>query len=170
MVWSTNPPLCSICQKNPASIFITKIINNKKTELKLCMECAKKEGLNIEAPFLEEVKLNIPVPEFLTGLFEPLKPPKKKTCPKCNTSFEEIVKTTFAGCPVCYKTFEKEFESLIKNIHGTSYHPPEKLTLNYDEKLLAELKAKLKEKIKNEEYEEAAKIRDMIKEIEKNKK
>ncbi|MCS7185099.1 MAG: UvrB/UvrC motif-containing protein, partial [bacterium] len=32
------------------------------------------------------------------------------------------------------------------------------------------LKNKLKEKVKNEEYEEAAKLRDLIKEIEKKKK
>ena len=39
--------LCEECQKNPANVHITKIINGKKIEMHLCEICAqKKEELN----------------------------------------------------------------------------------------------------------------------------
>ena len=37
--------LCSICKKNYAVVFITKIINGKQKQEGLCLSCAKKQGI-----------------------------------------------------------------------------------------------------------------------------
>jgi len=37
---------CSICKKNIAVIFITKIINGKQEPIGLCMQCAQKQGIS----------------------------------------------------------------------------------------------------------------------------
>ena len=37
--------MCSICKKNVAVIFITKIVNGKQEPMGLCLECAKKQGI-----------------------------------------------------------------------------------------------------------------------------
>jgi ATP-dependent Clp protease ATP-binding subunit ClpC len=37
--------LCSICRKNYAVVFITKIINGKQKQEGLCLSCAKKQGI-----------------------------------------------------------------------------------------------------------------------------
>ena len=33
--------LCEKCNKNPATVHVTKIINNNNTELHLCEDCAR---------------------------------------------------------------------------------------------------------------------------------
>ena len=36
--------LCQECKKNPATVHVTKIVNNIKTELHLCQSCAGERG------------------------------------------------------------------------------------------------------------------------------
>ena len=36
---------CSICKKNIAVIFITKVVNGKQEPIGLCMQCAQKQGI-----------------------------------------------------------------------------------------------------------------------------
>lgn len=36
---------CSICKKNIAVIFITKVVNGKQEPVGLCMQCAQKQGI-----------------------------------------------------------------------------------------------------------------------------
>ncbi len=40
--------ICSICKKNPAVIFSSKIENNKRQMEGLCIDCAKKQGINTD--------------------------------------------------------------------------------------------------------------------------
>ena len=40
--------ICSICKKNPAVIFSSKIENNKRQMEGLCISCAKKQGINTD--------------------------------------------------------------------------------------------------------------------------
>ncbi len=37
--------MCSICNKNIAVVFVTKIINGKQTQQGMCISCAKKQGI-----------------------------------------------------------------------------------------------------------------------------
>ena len=91
-------------------------------------------------------------------------------CPKCGLTYREFKKIGKLGCDKCYEVFADKLEPIIQQLHGnTTYKgkkPKEKLENMNEDSKLEELKRKLQEKIKSEEYEEAAKIRDMIKEIE----
>ena len=48
--------ICSICKKNPAVIFSSKIENNNRTMEGLCLECAKKQGINTDEILSEQNK------------------------------------------------------------------------------------------------------------------
>lgn len=48
--------ICSICKKNSAVIFSSKIENNKRTMEGLCLECAKKQGINTDEILSEQNK------------------------------------------------------------------------------------------------------------------
>ena len=37
--------MCSICNKNIAVVFVTKIVNGKQTQQGMCISCAKKQGI-----------------------------------------------------------------------------------------------------------------------------
>ena len=49
--------LCSICKKNIAIVFITKIIDGKQTQDGLCLTCAKSQGIQPVNQLLDQVGL-----------------------------------------------------------------------------------------------------------------
>ena len=48
--------ICSICKKNPAVIFSSKIENNERKMEGLCISCAKKQGINTDEILTEQNK------------------------------------------------------------------------------------------------------------------
>ena len=40
------PKPCQNCQKNPATLHLTEIQDNRMTELHLCQACAEEKGLD----------------------------------------------------------------------------------------------------------------------------
>ncbi|MBR2222851.1 MAG: UvrB/UvrC motif-containing protein, partial [Christensenellaceae bacterium] len=84
----------------------------------------------------------------------------------CGYSFEDFKKSGFLGCPDCYQAFRQEILPMLRRVHGHTKHigaVPEKA----DERAKArheieELKRRLAEAISEENFEEAAKLRDQI--------
>jgi protein arginine kinase activator len=74
------------------------------------------------------------------------------------------------GCGECYKTFGKELESIFKNVQSSSRHNgkfPQKAGAEHLMKReLDKLRLTLAKAVESEEYEEAAKLRDRIRELE----
>jgi protein arginine kinase activator len=58
---------CEECKQHPATVHLTKIFNNQKTELHLCEECAKQHD---EIPFNLDFSMepNFSIQKFLAGL------------------------------------------------------------------------------------------------------
>lgn len=173
--------LCKNCNKNEATFHYTEIINGVKKEIALCDECRNKLGIS-------SLDFNIPLgmPDFFSDFFEDnsfmpeIDLVKKLKCDECNMSYEEFIDGGRIGCSNCYDTFEGKLDTILKNIHGSSVHKGRILNspkLNKIEDIkenpksneLEELKNKLKELVRQEKYEEAAKIRDEIKKLEKSK-
>lgn len=169
--------LCDICGKNPATVHLTEIIDEQMNELHLCEECARQKSAQMEQQF--------GLSDLLAGLAEFEKPAKEAEaatsvkCPNCGLTYADFKKIGRLGCGDCYATFKKYLAPLLKRIHGSSQHvgkSPVKITkaskkkpdLDLAEKPdIAQLRQKLAKAIEMEEFEEAAKIRDQIKETEK---
>ena len=121
-------------------------------------------------------------PSFHSEFFAPpeeekVKPPEivEIKCSRCGLSYSDFRKTFQLGCSQCYKTFKEQLEPMLRRIHGSIIHKgkvpskaPVKAEVPKDE--IKELKTKLAEAIKREEYEEAARLRDEIRTLEKRKK
>ena len=170
--------LCDICNKNQATVHLTEIVDDQMTELHLCEECAKQKSIQMEQKF--------GLSDLLAGLVDFGKniegqEPSKIRCLNCGLSYEDFKKIGRLGCSNCYSYFMKYLTPLLKRIHGTAIHTgklPKGIRgvkmvkgvepLRQGEELL-ELKNKLQEVIKFENFEEAAKLRDKIKELEKKK-
>ena len=58
---------CEECKQHPATVHLTKIFNNQKTELHLCEECAKQHD---DIPFNLDFSMepNFSIQKFLAGL------------------------------------------------------------------------------------------------------
>ena len=98
---------------------------------------------------------------------------KSPRCPKCGTSFDEIVRDGRVGCADCYRTFYDKLLPSIQRIHGKIKHsgkvtnaaPVEPREETTEEKI-EKLKAAMNEAVAKQEFENAAKIRDEIKALE----
>ncbi|PIU42135.1 MAG: hypothetical protein COS99_01930 [Candidatus Omnitrophica bacterium CG07_land_8_20_14_0_80_42_15] len=163
--------LCDVCGKNEATVHLTEIVNDKVTKLNLCETCAREKSAKMEEHF--------GLGELLAGLGDfgdvaelPKKAVKIK-CSNCGLTYSDFRRTGRLGCSECYTAFQSKLEPLLKRIHGSDQHvgktPSMKQTKVVTEPVskLQEMKAKLKRAIDTEEFEEAAKIRDEIRELEK---
>lgn len=162
--------LCDICQKKEANFFFKAVVDNKSIKFNLCENCAKEKGIEIKPPFqlmdifstLADFGFSLPAPKVA----------KKLTCRNCGLSYDEFREGGKLGCEFCYDTFSEHLDTILEKMYGTSKHElkaapqPEKVSLK---EKLNELRLKLQEAIRNEEYEKAAKLRDQIKELEKEK-
>ena len=159
---------CDICGKKEATVHLTEIVNDKMTKLHLCEECAKDKGAEMEEHF--------GLSDLLAGLadlgagLDSGKGDKVK-CPACGFTYGDFKKVGRLGCGECYEAFKSKMGSLIKRVHGSDRHVG-KVPLSAgktvkDTRNLQEMKIKMEKAIQTEEFEEAAKLRDQIKELEK---
>lgn len=166
--------ICEKCQERPATVLITKIVNGKKTEARLCEVCVQQEN-NFAIQLDPKMVLQNFFADFFNSSYpgiEPLKFAKdsRVDCEKCGFSHKHFSKIGKLGCSECYDTFGEQIDPLLKRIHGTVRHTgkiPQRaggdLKLKHE---IERLKAELHQAIKKEEYEKAAELRDQIKMIE----
>ena len=168
---------CDNCGKREATVRYSENINGRRRELNLCEKCSQELGIgtmdfsmpmNFSSFFsgmLDEFENSDMLPMFDTV--------KQIKCKSCGYTLEDILDSGKFGCANCYDTFESRLDPIIRKIQGSNKHigrlgkvtkhrveKPSKKAEVKDEK--EDLKAKLKQAIKEERYEDAAKLRDEI--------
>lgn len=158
---------CDNCGKRQATVHYTEIRNDEMTEMHLCEECARKKEVDFKPHFS--------LADLLAGLgdFEEAAVPlqiRKEKCPVCGMTMADFKKFGRLGCGGCYTAFQDSLAPLLKRIHGRTNHTGKIVGVTEKKAsrtTLEKLKAALQEAISKEEFEEAAGIRDKIKELEK---
>lgn len=162
--------VCDICNKTNATVHLTEIINDKVVEMHICQVCAQAKT--------NELNKHLNISGFLGSLADMVGSlPSERgllRCPSCGLSYEDFKKTGRLGCGKCYETFRRFLLPLLKKIHSATTHTG-KAPVSLDKKVsgqlkVAELHQRLRRAIQLEEYEEAAKLRDQIKELGKKRK
>lgn len=154
---------CQRCSKQ-ATLHITEVLGDDRfEEVHLCEDCAKKylyeppqkkkgkEGLSEAAEGDEDI-------------------PAGTRCPACGLTFLEFRNHGRFGCPHDYDAFKMELLPLMESVHGDTKHAgktprraPRATTAQAE---LAQLRQKLQTLVNEENYEEAARVRDRIKTLE----
>jgi len=161
--------LCDICHKREATLFYTMIVNDKKTELHMCEECAIKKGLIMphSRGMIGLAGIGSILPTILKEESE--EATEHLRCQVCGLTYDGFRKYGRLGCSNCYNTFSDKLRPLLKKIHGSTQHVGKVASKNAEvmrkERKIWELKKKLKEAVSRESYEEAAKIRDELKKL-----
>jgi len=162
---------CLRCTK-PSSLHVTEIKEGNSFSLHLCDTCAKDYLSTVDAGSLPD---DVSEPLLIgSASGDEVLPhgddPSSKVCPHCEISFKQFRSHGRLGCPHDYEEFHDELMPLLESIHGDTQHvgkfPPmvsDKSRRQYE---LVRLKNELKAAITDEAYEEAAKLRDKINEIE----
>ncbi|MCB4790730.1 MAG: UvrB/UvrC motif-containing protein [Elusimicrobia bacterium] len=161
--------LCNICRNNEANIHLDGIVNGKTMNLNLCEECAKKQGIefSLEKPHFSIVDLLANLSDWeIPGH----KVAKSIVCPNCGLSYVKFKEMGRLGCSKCYSSFEMQLSPLLKRIHGSIKHigKQAKIKIPVSSDKVSRLRIELGKAIKDEEFEKAAELRDMIKKIKKS--
>jgi protein arginine kinase activator len=165
---------CDVCGKNTATVHLTEIIDEQMNELHLCEECARTKSAAMEQQF--------GLSDLLAGMVDFQKPENKEEglvnlkCPSCGLTYADFKKIGRLGCGECYNVFRKYLAPLLKRIHGSNQHVGKsplkiKTTVRVSKKKidLADLKQQLQKAIQSEAFEDAARLRDLIKKISEEK-
>src|SRR5205085_7967273 len=93
-----------------------------------------------------------------------------RECPLCGIKFVEFRNTGRLGCPHDYQEFRDELVPLLENIHGETKHAgktPRRLPQTRQAQgELIQLRKQLQQAVTREAYEEAAQLRDRIRQLE----
>ncbi len=165
---------CEVCNERPATIVVKKIINGEQTQMRLCESCAREKLAGVKNMF-----------HFsdLFGSFKPLNHHMGSavneqesgfdllTCPECQSTLKTFKDSGKAGCAKCYETFRDYLEPFVKGIHGKIVHTGKIARIKKGEETenaevavreISDIRRKLEEAVKEENYELAAEYRDLI--------
>lgn len=154
------------CQKcdEKATVHFTQLEDGKMTKMSFCESCAAEEGVTDLSGFGLTDSL------LPGGAAEPGSEVAGETCPGCGFTLTKFQQTGRLGCSECYLVFSEEILSRLGPMHrGLRHigkHPEGFQGDAFSERLLKECNERLQEAIKAENYEEAARIRDEIHQLE----
>jgi protein arginine kinase activator len=157
--------VCDACKSNPATVFLTQIVEGKMQKVNLCESCSKEKGVTNPMGFeLADLLLGL-------GNEEPIqKGPPAQQCPACGFTQADFKKTGRLGCPQCYDTFSEGLGGLLKAMHKNTTHVG-KIPARLMHRLkvgarMKELQRDLARAVAGEDYETAAQLRDQLRELE----
>lgn len=158
--------LCSLCKQKNATVHLTQIAGEKMQKVDLCEDCAKEKGMDDPASFsLADMLLGLGASQEM----EEAAGSSDAACPNCGFTQADFKKTGRLGCSECYETFAEGLETLLKSMHKGTRHVgkvPAGLRRTQDLQLrLNQLQSKLDKAVADENFEEAAVLRDDIKKI-----
>jgi len=169
--------VCERCKKNPATVHIQKMVNGQAETHALCAVCAAETaGVQLDLSMEELFK------GFLGSMFAMSEQvqkqstpqsdvPKEAVCESCGLRYGAFRKAGRFGCAKCYDAFRPQLEISLKSVHGATRHEgklPSRLSadLLYKRELVQSRDA-LRKAVDLENYEEAARLRDRIRQLEK---
>ena len=167
--------LCQVCNQRPANVHVTKVINNVRTELHLCQQCARERGeLEVFAGpkfAFSNLLAGLLQSDAATGVPVGIPGGSRSVCSTCGLEYPEFMNTGYLGCSECYSQFLPMLRPLIARIHGHARHtgkvPARAGKAVRFRKELESLREELRTMIEAEEYEKAALVRDRIRDLEK---
>ena len=161
--------MCEDCGVRPAKFHLTTIINGDRVERNLCPACMAKHQKQL--PGIDFSNLAGLLSSILEGR-NAAEQEQRETeyedlvCEQCGMTYQEFQKCGMLGCANCYQAFKTPLTALLQRVHGNTQHAGRvpggvrsgvSIRMNIDR-----LKEKLQRAIADEEYEQAARLRDAI--------
>lgn len=163
---------CDFCDKK-ATVFLTQLVEGQMKKVCLCDHCAKERGVTDPTGFsLADLLLGGVAAGAAAAPVG--KPPigssgGGRKCPTCGFTLDDLRRVRRFGCSDCYTTFAEEVGHMVRGMHkGTSHIgkvPAGLMAMQVLHQRLEELRARLDQAIASESYEEAAGIRDEIRNL-----
>lgn len=157
---------CELCGKNEATVPVQRVDKDgQRTDLSVCAECAARHGFATA----EQVKQS--AGEVMADLKKGVGAEDSSlACPRCGLTWAEFKRQGRLGCAECYAAFHVQLEPIVRRIHGAVQHVGR--TVHGGRKQaqvkmnVQKLREELSKAIKQEDYEQAAGLRDRLREAE----
>jgi protein arginine kinase activator len=173
--------ICEHCKQRKASVTVTQIINGHKTEKRYCEVCAAQfHPFNLDFHKEDHIPLNkllsnwFGLPIWKTENQEKQVQPSGQVayCPSCGFTFRKFLNEGKLGCSECYETFSQKLPEVLNKIQAGTKHVGRKPGQPVDnqyliKKQIKQAREQLQLAIQDERFEDAAKLRDEIKEMER---
>jgi len=169
---------CDFCDKK-ATVFLTQLVEGQMKKVCLCDTCAKERGVTDPTGFsLADLLLGgLPggpgaAAPAGTGA-QGQAPGQGRRCATCGFTLEDLKRVRRFGCSDCYATFGDEVAQMLRGMHKGISHigkvPEGLMAMQYRHQRIEELRSRLDQAIASESYEEAAGIRDEIRNLDEAK-
>ena len=171
---------CEVCQEREASVHLTNYLNGQKAEIHLCQQCA------IEKGYLDADDESYTIQDLLSGVFNAQanlatkdesnqRTEHQLVCPQCQMTYQRFNKIGKFGCSKCYQNFSSFLNPIFRRLHsGNTSHtgkiPKRQHVHLQHQRLIQNYRDQLQEFVKEEKFEEAAELRDKIKDLEQKGK
>ena len=160
--------ICNQCQERDAIVHLTQIVDNAVTQVHLCEKCAAERGIETSATVAAH-----PLGDFMQAAQAQVSqmPGDAARCSYCGTSLRDFRASGRLGCARCYGAFEQSLRDLLRRVHGSAAHVGRRY-VGADEPALerdatlSELRGRLADAVRGEEFELAATLRDQIRTLE----
>ena len=170
--------ICEHCKQRHANVTVTQVQNGQKFERHYCEVCAQQfhpyqfGEVNEEPASLQQFISNwinfFPATakkETTVAAAER----EKLTCPTCGFSYRQFLKQGKFGCAHCYETFSAQLPMLLEKIQAGTKHVgfvEESPSKEKIEGKITKLREHMQRAVREENFEDAAKLRDEIRMLE----
>ncbi len=152
---------CVACGQRTAQLKVAKTVGQLHEELWLCDECARQLGI-------ERPRSAYTATEILSGLFEGVddRATTELSCPSCGITAHDLRLHGRVGCEQCYAVFVSLMRELMAEPNDSPHHrgryprhlqPIKRILVDR-----AVIRRRLDEALGDEDYEEAARLRDIL--------
>lgn len=165
---------CAACQQTIATTVVLDLDAGSLSGTQhLCADCAEKMGYAQPKPQKHAPDLLNELLDGVSQLATTSRRAREQGCPGCGLSQADFRRKARLGCPRCYETFRDDLLPLLHRIHEAQSHRgrlPATLgevapSTQHDARL-TELRNQLEDAVRNERYEEAARVRDALRKAE----
>ena len=151
---------CDLCDRS-AIYHDVRIVNNEHNTTHLCAEHALEAGVN-----LGPIDLSV----VFSTIEETLEHTSAKACPDCGMTIAQYKKCSLLGCPTCYETFKEVLLPIINKVQNNNTQlvgrVPSQMSVDLNRHLqIRKLLKKLESAVSQEQYEQAATLRDQLREL-----
>lgn len=174
--------ICEHCKQRESTVTVTQVINGQKSERYYCEVCAAQfHPFNLDFHKDEQLPIHqlvsnwFGLPIWKTGSPEKQSPTTQqvKACSNCGFTFRHFLSEGKLGCPQCYETFSEQLPQVLEKLQSGTKHngkaPGEAHQSKvWMKKQIDSIREQLQNAIADERFEDAARLRDEIKVMERN--
>lgn len=166
--------ICQDCGEREARIRYTEVTRSDKEAHLLCTACGQERGLALDPPDSDLLDTREIWASVMARDVRRQRDAASLACPSCGWTYERFEAEGRLGCPDCYQTFMGDMTRLLKEYHGADLHRgkvPYDIGRRIDlRRRILGVKEAIQMAIGEERFEEAARLRDEMHDLDEELK